>query len=178
METTVYSSQQISEIMDQLADQILKAYGDLKDVALVGIRTGGAFVAARLRSRFEKALDRQLPFGILDINLYRDDFDLGDRQPEVRESSIDFNVRGKIILLVDDVLFTGRTVRSALEALNDYGRPAAVRLVALVDRGHRELPIQPDFTGATIETSRWERIKVSFEEQGLQDSIQRIELPQ
>lgn len=173
----LYSAKQVKDLISQVAKDILDDHRELSDVALVGIRTGGIFLARRLQKQFEQATGKRLPLGILDINLYRDDFDLGNRQPEVRQSEIDFAVEGQTLLLVDDVLFTGRTVRAALEAINDYGRPAAVRLAVLIDRGHRELPIKADYCGVRIETTRQEIIKVSFAEEGEEDKVERVPLP-
>ena len=173
----LFSAKQIKELVGKVAEDILSEHSDLANVALIGIRTGGIYLAQRLQKVFEEASGKPVPLGILDINLYRDDFDLGDRQPEVRQSEIGFPVEGKMILLVDDVLFTGRTVRAALEAINDYGRPSAVRLAVLIDRGHRELPIEADYVGTKIKTTTQERIKVSFSEAGDEDKVERIERP-
>jgi len=174
----LYSSQQVEQLIEALAIKIIADFGDFSQVALVGIRTGGMHLASRLQEKFKAKATVTLPLGILDINLYRDDFDLGDRQPDVRESKIDFSVGGTTILLVDDVLFTGRTIRAALEALGDYGRPAAVRLAVLIDRGHRELPIEPDYTGVVLKTSYRERIKVRFADATRGDRVEKIQLPQ
>lgn len=178
MREKLFSAAEIQNLIDQLVKEILSDQKDLSNLALIGIRTGGVYLAKQLQKRFESLCGQKIPMGILDINLYRDDFDLGDRQPDVRQSSIGFSIQGKTILLVDDVLYTGRTVRAALEAMNDYGRPAAVRLVVLVDRGHRELPIEANYTGARVETTRQERIKVSFNDSGEPDQVERIQLPQ
>lgn len=173
----IYSAEQVQQLITKLAQDILKAHPDLSGAALIGIRTGGIYLAQRLQKKFEEATGKRLPLGILDINLYRDDFDLGNHPPEVRQSQIDFPVERKTIFLVDDVLFTGRTVRAAMEAINDYGRPAAIRLAVLIDRDHRELPIQADFVGAKVESTKGERIKVAFSETGGEDSVERIERP-
>jgi pyrimidine operon attenuation protein/uracil phosphoribosyltransferase len=111
-------------------------------------------------------------------NLYRDDFDLGNRAPVVRESDIPFAIEGRTILLIDEVLFTGRTTVAALQALGDYGRPASVRLVVLVDRGLRELPVEPNFTGVAVTTCVEESIRISFREAGGEDRIERVASPQ
>jgi pyrimidine operon attenuation protein/uracil phosphoribosyltransferase len=177
MGKVIYSGKEIETMIGNLVQDVLTEYPDLKGVALLGIRTGGADLALRMQDRFAEAVGRKIPMGVLDINLYRDDYDMGDRQPEIRETKIDFTVRGKTILLVDDVLFTGRTIRAALEAINDYGRPAAVRLAVLIDRGWRELPIAPDYVGARVETTARERIVVSFPEGGGEATVERIELP-
>jgi pyrimidine operon attenuation protein/uracil phosphoribosyltransferase len=176
MGKVIYSVKEIESMIGNLVQDVLTEYPDLKGVALLGIRTGGADLALRMQDRFAEAVGRKVPMGVLDINLYRDDYDMGDRQPEIRETKIDFPVRGKTILLVDDVLFTGRTIRAALEAINDYGRPAAVRLAVLIDRGWRELPIAADYLGARVETSARERIVVSFPGEG-EATVERIELP-
>jgi len=178
MAKRLYSAAEIGELVDRLAGEILKDYPNLKDMALIGIRTGGDYIAGRLRRRLEEKTGKSLPLGVLDINLYRDDFDLGDRQPEVRASSIEFSVQGKIVILVDDVLFTGRTIRAALEAINDYGRPAAVRLAVLIDRNHRELPIEANYVGGKVDTTSRQRIHVSFAEAGEEDKIELFDLPE
>jgi len=178
MKEQIYSVSQIKELVEQLAQAVLKGHPSLSDVALIGIRTGGVYLAQRLQRLFEEHVGHKVPLGVLDINLYRDDFDLGKRQPEVRRSEIGFSVDEMVLILVDDVLFTGRTIRAALEAINDYGRPAAVRLAVLIDRGHRELPIQPDYVAAQVQTTRRERIKVLFSEQAGEDRVERILLPE
>jgi len=139
----------------------LAALGRSDSLALVGIRSRGVPIAERLAVRPGEA---PLPIGVLDITLYRDDFQERGDWPEVRESAIPFPVAGRTIVLVDDVLFTGRTIRAAMNALMDYGRPRAVRLAVLVDRGHRELPVQADVVGARLETRREERVRVHLRE--------------
>ncbi len=135
-------------------------------LTLVGIRTGGAHLAHRLARALGPIAGRVPDVGILDITLYRDDVLAGGAMPVLQGTEIDFDIEGRPIILVDDVLFTGRTVRAALEALLDLGRPAAVMLAVLVDRGLRELPIAPDFVGRSVETSRAERVDVAFVESG------------
>jgi pyrimidine operon attenuation protein/uracil phosphoribosyltransferase len=155
-----------------LAHAIAERNGGLEDVALVGIRTGGLDVALRVQ-RAMAATGARVALGAIDIALYRDDVFEGLPRPEVGSTELPFSLPGKVVVLVDDVLFTGRTVRAALDALVDYGRPRAVELAVLVDRGHRELPIQAEFVGLRVETSRRERVKVLFEER---DGIDRVVL--
>ncbi len=133
-----------------------------KKIALVGIRSRGDEVAERVLTLLSED-DRELDFGILDISLYRDDFEHLHENPLLQESDIGFTVEGAHIILVDDVLFTGRTIRAALDALLDYGRPAKIELATLIDRGHRELPIAPDYVGITLETNRLDHVLVSLE---------------
>jgi pyrimidine operon attenuation protein / uracil phosphoribosyltransferase len=144
-----------------LADAIRAATSG-RPIALVGIRSRGDEVAERVLNLLSED-DRDLAFGILDISLYRDDFEHLHENPKLQESDIPFPVDDAHIILVDDVLFTGRTIRAALDALSDYGRPAKVELAVLIDRGHREMPIQPDYTGIRLETRRLDHVLVSLE---------------
>lgn len=145
-----------------------------KPIALVGIRSRGDEVAERLCTILAED-DRELALGILDISLYRDDYEHLRENPKLQESDIPFTVDGAHIILVDDVLFTGRTIRAALDALSDYGRPAKVELATLIDRGHREMPIQPDYTGIVLETSRHDHVLVSLEACDGEDKIEVVE---
>jgi len=158
------SSEQLNDVMTQLADQLHTQLGD--DFALVGIFTGGAYLAQRLSSQLEAQTGHRPEVGTMDITLYRDDLYTGLEKPVLGETDIPFNITGQGIVLVDDVLFTGRTVRAALNQLMDYGRPRWVKLLVLVDRGHRELPIRPDFAGLTINTEQTARIEVLLTETG------------
>ena len=133
-----------------------------KQIALVGIRSRGDEVAERVLTLLSED-DRDLDFGVLDISLYRDDFEHLHENPLLQESDINFVVDGAHIILVDDVLFTGRTIRAALDALLDYGRPAKIELAVLIDRGHRELPVAPDYVGIHLETNRLDHVLVSLE---------------
>lgn len=143
-------------------------------IALVGIRSRGDEVAERICNLLAGD-DRELAFGMLDISLYRDDFEHLRENPKLQESDIPFTVDGAHIILVDDVLFTGRTIRAALDALSDYGRPAKVELAALIDRGHREMPVQPDYTGIRLETSRRDHVYVSLEGTDGEDKVEIVE---
>ena len=158
------------EILDRIAADARGPLGlDAKSLALVGIRTGGAHLAARLAREIARIshAGTEVPVGLLDITLYRDDVLLsGNPVPLLRGTEVPFDVEGRAIILVDDVLYTGRTVRAALDALLDLGRPSVVRLAVLVDRGLRELPVAADFVGRAIETRREERVEVLFVEEG------------
>ncbi|MBJ7423780.1 MAG: bifunctional pyr operon transcriptional regulator/uracil phosphoribosyltransferase PyrR [Akkermansiaceae bacterium] len=143
-------------------------------IALIGIRSRGDEVAERILTILSEEDDWDLSFGVLDISLYRDDFEHLHTNPLLQESEIGFPVDGAHIILVDDVLFTGRTIRAALDALSDYGRPAKVELAVLIDRGHREMPIQPDYVGIALDTSRLDHVLVSLEGADGQDLVQII----
>lgn len=151
---------EIQAAVENLAAQIREGTAG-KPIALVGIRSRGDEVAERL-CHLLAADDRELAMGVLDISLYRDDFEHLHENPKLQESDIPFQVDGAHIILVDDVLFTGRTIRAALDALADYGRPGRVELAVLIDRGHREMPIQPDYTGLWLETARFDHVHVSL----------------
>jgi len=146
-------------------------------ISLVGIRRRGDEVAERVLTLLAEDDDRELNFGVLDISLYRDDFEHLHENPTLQGSDIPFTVDGAHIILVDDVLFTGRTIRAALDALADYGRPARVELAVLIDRGHREMPIQPDYTGITLSTRRLDHVLVSLAGTDGTDSVQIVEHP-
>ncbi len=171
--TTILENKDISEIIQNIAKEIVETNSSMEDVILVGIRTGGAFLAARLQEAILSLKGAELPLGILDITLYRDDWTRIGPAPVVKKTRMPFSVDDKIVVLVDDVLFTGRTVRAALEALMDYGRPQKIQLAILVDRGnaYRELPIMADYTGGTWDTTPKETINVYLEEEGFIDHV-------
>jgi len=147
--------------LSRIAAEIIEKHPDLTDVILIGIRRRGIPLARALQEKIEKSTGIILPLGILDITFYRDDLTLVDTQPIVEGSHLDFDVNGKTVLLVDDVLFTGRTTRAALDSVLDYGRPQRIELAVLLDRGgHRELPIQADYIGKHVETSEEEVVEV------------------
>ena len=158
----ILDAQGMERALDQLAQEALKRHRDATRLALVGIRTRGEFLAKRLAQRLKDALGKDIPVGALDITLYRDDFHI--RPKPARASQIEFSVVDKDIILVDDVLFTGRTTRAALNELADLGRASSISLAVLVDRGHRELPIKADFVGAIITTDRDETVRVRLRE--------------
>ena len=148
----------------RIAHEILEKNKDAENLALIGIRTRGVFLARRIAQEIKNIQGVEVPMGILDITLYRDDLTLVATQPVVRQTSIDFDINDRKIILVDDVFFTGRTIRAALDALVDFGRPAIIQLAVLVDRGHRELPIRADFVGKNIPTSKFQNVRVILDE--------------
>jgi pyrimidine operon attenuation protein / uracil phosphoribosyltransferase len=158
------SASEIDRTLVRLAHEILEKSADLDKLAFIGIRRRGVPLAQRLARKIESLEKREIPVGILDINLYRDDLTTVDIKPVVSATDIPFSVQGQDIILMDDVLYTGRTIRAALDALFDHGRPARVQLLVLIDRGHRELPIEARFVGRTVQTSDAEIIEVKFQE--------------
>jgi pyrimidine operon attenuation protein / uracil phosphoribosyltransferase len=175
-------SEAISRALTRIAHEIIegsRSSGDseLDRVALVGIQTRGVPLASRLRRLVEERSGAELPLGALDITFHRDDVHVRDgarppgRQPVVRATSVPFSLEGMTVVLVDDVLYTGRTIRAAIDALLDFGRPARVQLAVLVDRGHRELPIRPDYVGKNLPTARSERIQVELVEVDEVDAV-------
>jgi len=160
----VQTEKDIEVSLNQICDQVLKRNPRLAGMVLVGIRTGGVFLAERLRQKLLQKKGIDLPTGVIDITLYRDDWTRLSETPEVKKAEIHFSIEDKHVLLVDDVLFTGRTIRAAIDALLDLGRPRRVELAVLVDRGHRELPIQADYVGKMLETSRQDSINVELKE--------------
>jgi pyrimidine operon attenuation protein / uracil phosphoribosyltransferase len=176
----------IAKALSRIAHEIIERNsGDeasgLEEVALVGIQSRGAPLASRLRRLVEERSGVTLPVGALDITFHRDDVHVRDggrppgRQPVVRATSIAFPIEGMTVVLVDDVLYTGRTIRAAIDALLEFGRPAQVQLAALVDRGHRELPIRPDFVGKNLPTGRDERIQVELVELDERDGVYLVD---
>ncbi len=158
----LYDARQIRRIIRRMAGQLIERQNEVDSMLLVGIRTRGLPLAERLRDEIASMEAVDLPLGALDITLYRDDLSTIGPHPVVRESSLPVPIDGRVVVLCDDVLFTGRTIRAALDEINDYGRPQAVRLAVLIDRGHRELPIHPDVVGAEVPTRRSELIEVGF----------------
>ena len=147
---------------------------ELSSLAIVGIRSRGDVLAVRLRDAIRANANATVPLGSLDITLYRDDLTRIGYAPIVRESALDFSVDDKVVVLVDDVLFTGRTIRAAMDALVDYGRPRAIRLAVLVDRGHRELPIRADFVGKNVPTKPTDDVRVHLIEVDGRDEVELI----
>ncbi len=162
----------IAEKEQALVRGIVKEFGKgLPQVAIVGIQTRGAILARRIAKRLRQEAAQEIPVGILDITLYRDDVHAIADQPEVKETDLPFDMTDRPIVLIDDVLFTGRTVRSAMNALIDYGRPQCIRLGVLVDRGRRELPIGADYTGLAIQTQADDIVDVNLKEIDEEDSV-------
>ncbi len=164
MPKTFLDSTEIQRAVARIAHEILERNHDVGNLALVGVRTRGVFIAERIRKKIQEIKNFQLPFGVLDITLYRDDLSEIGVHPQLKETDIPFDLHDRTVVLVDDVLFTGRTVRAALNAISDFGRPRAVQLAVLVDRGHRELPIRADFVGKNIPTSRQEKVLIHLQE--------------
>jgi pyrimidine operon attenuation protein/uracil phosphoribosyltransferase len=170
----------IAKALSRIAHEIIERAAEpaaLEDVALVGIQSRGAPLASRLRRLVAERSGTELPVGALDITFHRDDVHVRDggrapgRQPIVRATSIPFPIEGMTVVLVDDVLYTGRTIRAAIDALFEFGRPSRVQLAVLVDRGHRELPIRPDYVGKNLPTGRGERIQVELLEIDERDGV-------
>ncbi len=169
------SASEIDRTLVRLAHEILEKTKDLDQLAFIGIRRRGVPLAQRLASKIEALENRKLPVGILDINLYRDDLSTVDAKPVVSGTEIPFSVQGKDIILIDDVLYTGRTTRAALDALFDHGRPARISLLALIDRGHRELPIEAKYVGRMVQTTDDEIIEVKFQEIDGMEKVMLVE---
>jgi pyrimidine operon attenuation protein / uracil phosphoribosyltransferase len=165
-EKVVLDRDDVRRTLVRIAHEIVEKNPGRGGLALVGIHTRGAVLASRLHALVGEQSGSEVPLGDIDISFYRDDVDtrLPGGQPVVHASHLDFDLNGRTVVLVDDVLFTGRTVRAAIDALFDYGRPARVQLAVLADRGHRELPIRPDYVGKNLPTSRRERVNVRVEE--------------
>src|SRR5512135_962615 len=169
--SVLLTADDIRRAVSRIAHEVVERDHDVASLAIVGIRSRGDHLAARLRGAIRANEGAEIPLGSLDITLYRDDLTRIGYAPIVHESAIDFSVDGKTVVLVDDVLFTGRTIRAAMDALVDYGRPDAIRLAVLVDRGHRELPIRADHVGKNVPTSREEVVHVSLEEIDGEDAV-------
>ncbi len=161
----------VRRVVTRIGHEILERNGGADDLVLIGIKSRGAPLADRIAAAIEQIEKIKLPVGYLDITFYRDDFQTAFDQPVVQRTDILFDIAGKTVILVDDVLFTGRTIRSALDALTDLGRPRAIQLAVLIDRGHRELPIRADFVGKNIPTSSNEQVDVRLKEIDNTDSV-------
>jgi len=171
----ILDADEIRRALVRIAHEIIEANRGVDGLAMVGIRRRGVPLAERIRDIIREIEGVELPLGVLDITLYRDDLSLIASHPVVRPTDLPFSLDGKVIILVDDVLFTGRTVRAALDALVDYGRPEVIRLAVLVDRGHRELPIRADFVGKNVPTSRKENVKVQLVDDDGADRVVIVE---
>lgn len=174
-ETIILDAEAISRTLMRIAHQILEHNKETEGLVIVGIRSRGAYLAQRLAECIKKIDNREIPVGILDITLYRDDLTLLTAQPVVHKTEINFDIQDKNIVLVDDVLYTGRTVRCALSELIDFGRPRTIQLAVLVDRGHRELPIRADYVGKNIPTAQNETVEVHLSELDAKDEVAIVE---
>lgn len=164
-------SETIDRAIVRITSEILEKNKGAKNLVVVGVRTRGVHVAARIVKRINKIEKIKPPMGTLDITLYRDDLRGKTEWPKVEKTEIPFSVEDKEVILVDDVIYTGRTTRAAIEAIMDFGRPSSVQLVSMVDRGHRELPIQPDYVGIVVNTLRSEKVRVHLKETDGKDQV-------
>lgn len=169
---------EIDLVLARISAEIVEKLGPQDEFAIIGIRRRGVPLAERLRRKLEAILKRAIPFGILDINLYRDDLTTISNRPMLRETLIDFDINDLSVVLVDDVLYTGRTIRAALDGIVDLGRPKKVQLAVLVDRGLRELPIQADYVGKHIQTADDEIVEVRLEEEDQEERVVLLKRPQ
>ena len=170
-QTVVMDAEVIRRALVRIAHEILEHHGEASDLVLVGMRTRGVPLAERIAASIEELEGVPMEIGVLDIALHRDDLSLRDAPPIVRPSSLPESIDDRIVVLLDDVLFTGRSIRAALDALTDYGRPAAIELGVLVDRGHRELPIRPDYVGKNLPTHRDDVVEVHLSEVDDRDAV-------
>jgi len=161
----------IDRSLTRIAYEILEKNKGINDLVLVGIRTGGVYLAERLKKIISGIEGEEIPLGVLDITLYRDDISISKAKPSLGKTKILFSLDDKKVVLVDDVLFTGRTIRAAMDALIDFGRPKMIQLAVLIDRGHRELPIRADFVGKNLPSSLWEAVTVNLVEKNGFDEV-------
>jgi len=167
----VVNKAEIERVLLRIASEIIERSKGLKDLVLIGIRTRGIYIARRISTYIRKIENADIPVGVLDITLYRDDLRSDSHQPIIHKTDIPFSITGKKVVLVDDVLCTGRSIRAALDGLMNIGRPEVIQLAVLVDRGHRELPIQADYIGKNLPTARDELVRVMLEEEEAVDRV-------
>jgi len=174
-EHVILSAEEIRRTLSRIAHEIVEHNPTLAELVIVGMRTRGVPLAVRLAQRIAEFEGQPVPVGALDIGLYRDDISYLDLKPQLKPTEIPTDIAGKVVVLVDDVLFTGRSIRAALDALIDFGRPRHIQLAVLVDRGHRELPIRADYVGKNMPTARHQDIQVRLEETDGRDEVAVIE---
>ena len=174
-QSKILDKEAISRSLTRIAHEILEKNKGSREICLIGIRNRGVYLAERLAKCIQRIDQVEVPVGILDITLYRDDLTMIANQPVVHKTEIDFDISDKIVVLVDDVLYSGRTIRSALDALIDFGRPKAIQLAVLIDRGHRELPIRADYVGKNIPTSQGETVEVRLDESDGKEEVVIVE---
>ena len=174
----ILDADRIRRMVDRMAHEIAERQKDLPGLALIGIRTRGVPLANRLAARLADLVKQSFPVGTLDITLYRDDLSTVAPQPLLKKTEIDFDLNGRTVLLCDDVLYTGRTIRAALDGVIDLGRPRAIRLAVLIDRGHREFPIEANYVGKSVPTANREVIQVMFQETDGADEVWILERAQ
>jgi pyrimidine operon attenuation protein / uracil phosphoribosyltransferase len=173
--TLILDKAGIDRAITRIAHEILEKNKGAKDIALVGVQTGGIHIAKRLATRIKGIEGLEPPVGCLDITRHRDDLATRKFENEPQQTIISFDIKDKILVLVDDVLYTGRTIRAALDGIMDYGRPKRIQLAVLVDRGHRELPIRADYVGKNLPTSSKEKVEVMLSEDGLEEKVVILE---
>jgi pyrimidine operon attenuation protein/uracil phosphoribosyltransferase len=171
MPKELFNKKDIDRALTRMAHEIIEKNKGTDRLCLVGIQRGGVHLAKRLVSKIKEIEKKEIPVGSLDIAFYRDDLNIRKAQAIVRKTDVPFEVTDQKIILVDDVLFTGRSIRAAMDALMDIGRPAVIQLAVLIDRGHRELPIKADYVGKNIPSSLSENVEVQLQEEGLEDRI-------
>ena len=171
MSTVILNSVEINRALARMGHEIIERNKGVEDVCLVGIQRGGVYLAERLAEKIRAVEGVAPPVGSLDVTLYRDDLSIREAPPVMKATDVPLSLNGRKVILVDDVLYTGRTIRAAMDALMDFGRPAAIQLATLIDRGHRELPIKADYVGKNIPTSRAEKVKVCYAEEGETDRV-------
>ncbi|MBI5123932.1 MAG: bifunctional pyr operon transcriptional regulator/uracil phosphoribosyltransferase PyrR [Candidatus Omnitrophica bacterium] len=167
----ILDSEAIDKVLKRIAHEIVENSGAMGDAVLIGIKNRGAYIAERIADNIKSITGTRPPVGALDITLYRDDLTQASEQPVVHATEITFDIEGKRVVLVDDVLYTGRTIRCALDALIDFGRPKQIQLAVLVDRGHRELPIRADYVGKNVPTAIKEVVEVRLKESDGEDEV-------
>lgn len=172
--TLIMDAKAVERALTRISHEMLEKNRGAENMAVIGIQNRGAYLAERVAELIEKIEKVKVPVGLMDITLYRDDVQTKLEQPVVHKTEIMFDVKEKVIILVDDVLFTGRTVRAALDQIIDFGRPKSIQLAVLVDRGHRELPIRADYVGKNIPTAKEDRVKVKIKEVDAEDSVSVI----
>ncbi len=170
-EQVILDADSVDRALRRIAHEIVEKNKGSSDVVLIGIRTGGEGIARRLSALLHEIDGGKVPCGYMDITMYRDDIFHAKTHPQVHKTEIDFQTDGKIAVLVDDVIFTGRTIRAAMDAVMDFGRPRCIQLAVLIDRGHRELPIRPDFVGRNIPTSRGDLVNVEVTDDKNEDKV-------
>ena len=171
----VMDSEGIDRSLTRISYEILEKNKGVEDLVIIGIQKGGVVLAERIREKISRIEDTKVPMGKLDITLYRDDLLTSSKKPRMGKTDIPFSLDNKKVVIVDDVLFTGRTIRAAMDALIDFGRPRLIQLAVLIDRGHRELPIRADFVGKNLPSSLWEEVNVSVSTDKAKDEVVILE---
>ena len=175
IKSTLMNGTEFNSTIKRLSHEIIEYYSDLDEIAIIGICTRGEFLAKKIHQNISEISNKEIPIGVLDVTFYRDDFRTNLGSPQVKSSDIMFSIDNKKIILIDDVLYTGRTIRAAMDEIFSFGRPQSISLCVLSDRGHRELPIRPDFVGKNFPTSKSEYIYVHVEEVDDEDAILLVE---